>query len=379
MKKVVFFILTAVCFFPVWGGDIQSMKCQGGDGPNPLTDLTGAQKARITVFDTKGKLSEFVLWEKKGAVAYRNTQGEIYQLNLKSGSSRGLARATSPLSSVKDGDDRYLTLKNHPITLDTSYYPAHWRKWSHTSGVEHLYWHRFLGKDSLFSVSSKKHLLSDQQRLEVYSFSRKGVKPHLCNLYAKKGQHYHLGEGHTYPYIFLYRTEKKGDCTRLSYFNLQIEGEVLGKPRCELYSSGQYSTLLPGKVLEVYQFPTLMQGNHNMFVVKTDHPEKNLLWDDGVYGCRFYQFGKYEPMVLNPKQAVLAVWTESQGLSLIYPRKIINGEPVVVRPLNGLIRGPIKKEHLALSDNGRELYVSATLKEEVEKSTRKLIRVILEN
>jgi len=357
---------------------IQSMKCQGGDGPNPLTDISGLQKARITVYETKGTVSEFVLWEGKRAIAYRNNRGEVYQLNLVNGSSHGLARTQTALSRVKDEDDRFLTLQEYPITLDTSYSPPQWWKWSHHQGLEHLYWHGFMGRDSLFSISSKKHLVSDQQRLEVYSFSRRGVKPHLCNLFAKKGQHYHLGEGHVYPYIFLYRTEKQGDCTRLSYFNIQIEGELLGKPRCELYSSGQYSTLIPGNVLEVYQFPTLMQGNHNMFVVRTDHPDKNLLWDDGVYGCRFYQFGKYQPIVLNPKQAVLAVWTEEEGLSLIYPRKLINNEPVIVRPLSGRIRGPIQKEHLALSDNGKELYVSAYLKEGHKKYERKLIKILLD-
>jgi hypothetical protein len=205
------FVFLSLVFFSLsaWTGEIQSMKCQGGDGPNPLTDLTGSQKTRITVFETKGNVSEFVLWDWKRSVAYRNKQGEIYELFLSNGKSRGLARSSSPLSQVKDEHDRFLTLRNHPITLDTSYTPSQWRKWSHKSGVDHLYWHRFLGKDSLFSVSSKKHLLSDQQRLEVYSFSHKGVKPHLCNLYAKKGQHYHLGEGHVYPFIFLYRTEKQ--------------------------------------------------------------------------------------------------------------------------------------------------------------------------
>jgi len=368
---------------PVFAGDIKTIKCQGGDGPNPLSDLTGNQKNRFVVYEPKGSITEFLLWEKKQSIAYRNSQGEIFQLNLSSGESLGLARASSAVSSVKDDDDRYLTLKDYPITLDTSTSPAHWRKWSQKNGLRHLYWHHYFGNDSLFSVSSMKHVVSDHQRLEVYSFSSKGVKPHLCNLYAKKGQHYHLGEGHTYPYIFLYRTEKKNDCTKLSYFKLQIEGEVLERPRCELYASGQYSTQIPGNVLEVYQFPTLMQSNQNMFVVKKDHPEKNRLWDDGIYGCRFYQFGKLDPIVLNPKQATLAVWSEAQGLSLIYPRKTVNNEPVILRLLAGLISGPIRKEHLILSDNGKELFVLAYLKNQEEKteqrSERKLIRVFLEN
>jgi len=379
MRTAVAIVALLFWVSPVFAGEIKSIKCQGGDGPNPLTDLTGNQKNRFIVYEPRGDISEFVLWEKKKAIAYRNSQGEIFQLSLASGKSYGLARATNPLSSIKDENEQYLTLKDYPVTLDTGTSPAHWKKWSHKSGLKHLYWHRFFGRDSLFSVSSMKHVVSDQQRLEVYSFSRKGVKPHLCNLYAKKGQYYHLGEGHTYPYIFLYRTEKLNDCTQLSYFKLQIEGEVLESPRCELYASGQYSTQIPGNVLEVYQFPTLMQGNHNMFVVKTDHPDKNLLWDDGVYGCRFYQFGNQEPLVLNSKQAILAVWSENRGLSLIYPRKTVNNEPVIIRPLAGLISGTIGKEHLALSDNGKELYVLAHLKKHGKKAGRKLIRVFLEN
>jgi hypothetical protein len=218
----------------------------------------------------------------------------------------------------------------------------------------------------------------NQQQIEVYSFGQKGVKPHICNLYSSFGEVFHLGEGHSYPYVFLYRVKKENQCTRLTYFNIQIEGELAGLPVCKLYQSGQYSTLIPGNVKEVYQFPELMTGNQNMFVVRTDHPEKNLLWDDGVYGCRFYNFGQRIPMVLNPRQTTLAVWSEEEGLSLIYPRTFENGEPVILHPLRDQIIGPVHQHHLALSDDGKKLLVLAKLKGSHESEHRQLIKVELQ-
>ncbi|NBT58811.1 hypothetical protein EBT16_08520 [bacterium] len=240
-----------------------------------------------------------------------------------------------------------------------------------------MYWHKFLGRDSLFSVGSS-FVRPHQQRIEVYSFSRKGVKPHICNLFSDAGSFYHLGEGHVYPYVFLYGVKKEGDKTRLTYFNIQIEGELAGMPMCQLYQSGQYSTLIPGNVKEVYQFPELMVQNQNMFVVLTDHPEKNLLWDDGAYGCRYYHFGSRQPMVPNSRQAVLAVWSEDEGLSLIYPRRFEAGEPVVIRPLKDQIEGPIQRHHLILSDDGKTLFVLAKLKGGEDGQHRRLIRVSLQ-
>lgn len=370
---VVLTILNGICI----AKPIESIKCLGGgDGPNPLSDITSSDELGLTVFKTQGSVSEFVVWEKKGYLVYRNHEGRIYQLSLSNGKSFLMGSSTAPLSRVKDDHDRYLTLKGRPYTLDTGINPPRWQKWSHKNGVTHLYWHKFFGDDSLFSVDAS-FIRPNQQRIEVYSFSRKGVKPHLCNLFSNQGEIYHLGQGHVYPYVFLYKVKPEAGSTRLTYHNIQIEGELLGKPVCKLYKSGQYSTLLPGNVKAVYQFPELMTSNLNMFVVATDHPEKNLLWDDGVYGCRFYKTNGNPPMVLNTKQPMWAVWDEEEGLSLVYPRKLVNGEPAVLNPLKGLIEGPIKSEHLYLSDNGKVLYVLAKPRGSDPNNGRLLIRVEL--
>lgn len=374
--------LKALCLVFSWmalaqTGDLGSYKCMGGDGPNPLSDVTQIKKFGIKVFDLKGAAQEFLLWEKKGQIAYRNQGGRIYLLNLKNGESLPFGASSISLSKVKDNEERFITLSGTPITLDTALNPPQWQQWSHKQKVKHLYWHKFLGRDSLFSVGSS-FIRPHQQRIEVYSFSRKGVKPHICNLFSDADSHFHLGEGHVYPYVFLYTVKKEHENTRLTYFNIQIEGELAGLPMCELYQSGQYSRLIPGNVREVYQFPELMVNNQNMFVVHTDHPEKNLLWDDGVFGCRYYNFGSRQPMILNSRQAVLAVWNEEEGLSLIYPRRLQAGEPVVMRPLGNQIAGPINRNHLALSDDGKTLYVLAKLRGDKESLHRKLIQVSLD-
>ena len=355
--------------------EISSVKCQGGDGPNPLKLIDGSKDEGMQ-YSTMGEIQEFVFLESKNALVYRNHDGLIFELNLASGKSRKIASSQWPLSAVKDENDRFITLRDRATVLDTGTHPPHWRRWSHKNPLKHVYWHHFLGKETLFSVDPYQ-VSESKQRISIYSFSRKGVTPHLCNLFANKGEHFFLGEGHVYPYIFLYKVKKEGNRTRLSYFNIQIEGELLGKPKCQLYTSGQYSTSLPGNVLEVYQFPELMQGNHNMFVVRTDDPNKNLLWDDGIYGCRFYNFGNSVPMVLNSKQAVLAAWSEQEGLSLVYPRKLEKGEPTVVRPLFGMLEGPITKGDLILSDNGKTLFVLARTKDQSKGEGKRLIRVNL--
>jgi hypothetical protein len=330
----------------------------------------------VNVFDLKGTVHEFIFWERKNQIVYRNHLGKILRLDLTSGKSVLLGSSSSSLSPVKDPNERYITLVGSPITLDTGTNPPRWQKWSHKKRLKHLYWHRFFGRDSLFSVTSS-FVRPHQQQIEVYSFSRKGAKPHICNLYSGVGEVFHLGEGHNYPNVFLYRVKHENQCTRLTYFNIQIEGELAGLPVCKLYQSGQYSTLIPGNVKEVYQFPELMTGNQNMFVVRTDHPEKNLLWDDGVYGCRYYNFGQRIPVVLNPRQATLAVWSEEEGISLIYPRTFDNGEPVILHLLRDQITGPIHKHHLALSDDGKTLLVLAKLRGAHEGDHRQLIKVEL--
>jgi len=375
MAKLIALVLST---FIVWGSawaEISSVKCQGGDGPNPL-QLVDGLKNNVLQYPSVGEVQEFVLLESKNALIYRNHEGMIFELNLRSGKSRKIASSRWPLSSIKDENDRFITLRDRATVLDTGTQPPTWRWWSHKNSLKHVYWHRFLGKETLFSVDPYQ-VSESKQRISVYSFSRKGVTPHLCNLFANKGEHFFLGEGHVYPYIFLYKTKKEGNCTRLSYFNIQIEGELLGKPMCQLYTSGQYSTSLPGNILEVYQFPELMQGNHNMFVVRTDDPNKNLLWDDGIYGCRFYNFGSSVPMVLNSKQAVLASWSEQEGLSLVYPRRLDKGEPTVVRPLLGMLEGPITQKDLILSDNGKTLFVLARMKDQQKDEAKRIIRVNL--
>ena len=153
--------------------DIGSIKCFGGDGPNPLTDITKIQNLGVTNFDLRGPVHEFVFWEKKNQIVYRNQFGKIYRLDLRSGKSVLLGSSNASLSPVKDPGERYITLVGSPITLDTATNPPRWQKWSHKKRVKHLYWHRFFGRDSLFSVTSSI-VRPHQQQIEVYSFSQKG-------------------------------------------------------------------------------------------------------------------------------------------------------------------------------------------------------------
>ncbi|NBT59984.1 hypothetical protein EBT16_14510, partial [bacterium] len=97
--------------------DLGSYKCMGGDGPNPLTDVTQLQKVGTTVFDSKGVVQEFFLWERKGKIVYRNQFGNIYLLDLKTGKSVPFGSSSIPLSRVKDEDERFITLSGTPITL----------------------------------------------------------------------------------------------------------------------------------------------------------------------------------------------------------------------------------------------------------------------
>ncbi|NBX93492.1 MAG: hypothetical protein EB078_01930 [Proteobacteria bacterium] len=355
---------------------LTSVKCMGGDGPNPLTDVSDNLGIGVEVLPTEGSVQEFLFWSNKQTVAYRNDYGRIYSLPLRGGRQIHLANSRNPLSSIKDDNNRFLSLRGRATVLDTESSPLMWRSWPHYREIKHLYWHRFLGRESLFSVGASFYR-PRQQQIEVLSFSSRGIKPHICNLIAPQGQIFYLGEGHVYPYVFLYTIKKTGDNTQVNYFNIQIEGELLGKPTCLLYKSGQYSTVIPGNVTEVYQFPELMEGNHNMFVVKSDHPEKNFLWDDGTYGCRYYQFGEREPMVLNPRQPILTTWDDQDGLSIIYPRKTLDGQPLILRLLGNKLMGPVRKEHMVLSDDGRQLFVAARLKDPKEGRNRKLIRIEL--
>ncbi|NBW99637.1 hypothetical protein EBR03_08710, partial [bacterium] len=83
--------------------DLGSIKCfGGGDGPNPLMDLTHLQDLGVTGFETQGEIQEFVLWESKGSVVYRNSEGKIYQLALNGGKNTLLAKSRWPISRVKE-------------------------------------------------------------------------------------------------------------------------------------------------------------------------------------------------------------------------------------------------------------------------------------
>lgn len=345
-----------------WG--LESVSCMGGEGPGPMYDLSQILPPGVSLLPIHEPVQDFIVLPKKKHLVYRNLDSQLREVCLKTFTKFPLLDSDLPLSKVVDEDERLLLQAGRPSILDTQATNLAWHHYPANFELKHLYWKRSgsYGPKVLYSLESV-FITPDQQQIKIYSFLDGQAKPFECNLPSTKGEIFHIGEGHEYPYIFLYKVRKDGTDSRVVSYKVKING-VLGNNQCRLYMVKPYAQKIAGNILSIHKFPALEESSHEMFVVETDVKEKSFLWDDGPNDCRYYNLGGRKPVILNHKVPVIATIEPKEGITLIYPRKKMGGNPIYVRPLEDIASGAFGPEHVSLSDDGKTLWVANQLRGE---------------
>ncbi len=316
------------------------LRC-GGEGPKPMMDVTNGFNAGTRIIPTRGGIQDFVFWNKKNTLVYRDKSSRVIEQPLEGCGGGPISTSTVPLARIVDEDERYLLTEHDSWFLDTE----KTNRWIHyenpSSAVEHLFW----SGDSLFSISNFFTSTAPQTlRLIHYRAGESSANVICPNLKLRVEDGLHVGMGNVYPNVFMHRTRTLEEGTELSVYKLDLR-------TCGMEALGTYTHLLPGHVETVYWFESL-----GAIAVKIDHPTMNLMWDAGPNGCRFFDIGKERPMVLNYNHPMLASWKAKEGMTLYY----LNSEKRASIPLAGAIR-ELAPEDVILANDGQRLFAAPRL------------------
>jgi hypothetical protein len=351
---------------------ITSQACRGGGGgPVPLFDISHKFTQGHSKIETVGSVSEYLYWESRNTLVYRNPHNELYLKPLKS-DSNFLTYLYSPISRLIDPREKYLMVAQDTKYLDISEPHLMWHSYSTKYPVSrHLFWGNENGRDVLYSLSNLYRPKECIQTLIIYRYGTGEHKPSSCSLKATAEEQFFIGEGHSYPYAILYKTtpDKKGG-TNLFLYSVDVRralenGSDEGLPKCVLTPlfppSVGSSISVPGNVKAVYHLPNqngILQP-FSSFAIKTDDPTENLLWlyrKTGISAlrCESFNFNGREAFVLNTNRSIITTWAPEEGAKIVLPE--LKEEAQIFR---GLSATNLSEDDFWLANNGN-LFVSTT-------------------
>ena len=202
--------------------------------------------------------------------------------------------------------------------------------------ITHLFWHTdWLKRDWIYSITPTPDANATYHvyRSEAYPYS--GYE--LCTVKNVK-----LASGHEFPHVFFYHTKKSEKGPMLSLWELDVR-------TCKVAMRSEFKDPIVGNVLAVHRLEPL-----NSIAVAVDHPRKNLLWYQASKGCNYYESGGLLPMVPSRNFPVIAVWSSNKGLGLIFP-----DDEKRASVLGGAAIEELRSQDIALSNTGKELFISA--------------------
>jgi hypothetical protein len=306
----------------------------GGDGPNPLNDITGSFSPNADVLHTAGSPQEFLVWEKRGSLVYRNEVGEVWTHPLRDQlTAYKITQAPGPLARFHDPAERFLATAS--------------ANWIFDAGSS-LGWVQLGTPGELRPVFSEERTLygvelpSERRPYwNLYQFNEREGLAAACPLLTLDGA-YQLASGHTYPYIYFY--ESLGD----THGNDLVIHRV-DVSNCSMRDS-QFRYTIKGNIQAVFFFNV-----PGAVAVKIDNPTENLLWNTDEGGCRYYNIDNLSPLQLNPDQPFLATQPSGAGITLIDLQNARKAR--VMRRSHDL--GVLKESDVYLSGDGSALFVRA--------------------
>lgn len=327
----------------------ESVVCRGGDGPHPFLNITSQFSSYLTPVATQSSVRDFLYWQDKQAVVYSNDRGEVLEKQLMTGKERYIADLDERMSRVTDpGESMILT--DHSWYIDSTKAGASWHKFNDTQYVKHLYWHRqgTPFSPTLYSISDAVQT-SGIQKINLLSYRVGHSDPSDCALPVEPGEVYRVGEGHYYPYVFLYKVRNEGGVSTVSLYEMQVTDIVMGGYRCDIHFVKTLSEALPGRVTKVYQF-----SDRKTFLATYETDSGNEIYWESPTKRLICEYGEAIPMVPNPRVPAVFSWQSSKGIKLLLPAQ--EAEATILPNLSPC---SMKKEDFWLTDNGERLIVRA--------------------
>jgi hypothetical protein len=329
-----------------------SVNCIGGGdgGPGPMfEDISAKLVAGVHNVPTAGQAEDFVYQEKRNALVYRNTAGELWATPLESEHPEFLSKMEMPMSRLEEPTENYVVSDGQTWLYDIAQ-----SGWTHFTGptgpVQHLFWSipdKLLPASRLFSLGAQVHAQKDRVGYRLYSYLPGQAGANACDFTAPTA--YRLVKGHTQPYVVLFKEEPlRGGGRKVTFRRYTTS--------CEQWGDEQVVRLpkMPNGIdLEEAYFFSGMQA----VALKFNHPRKNLAWVrwnlDGREVCQVYSIHNTRPVFLNDAEPVLATWSARGGINLYYLEKEKRASVLPELPLAGL-----DPRTLWLTRDGKKLFIS---------------------
>ncbi len=287
----------------------------GGDGPKPLLTLPSFLP-HIHPFPMPDGIVDGLFLPKTSRFALRDQSGNFSVANFKTHSLEQLTRFDKPIARVRDASERYFSPEGKPVVFDTtkrqwmSYRPAY------NGHMRPLFWR---GNELFSAVTSSENEdgrnASFRLQKWVAGAARATKVCRLANFFLDAG--YKLGEGHSYPYMVLHRTERKTATGR------QLTVTFLDVENCQSLTK-VYGDLMKGEVLNVHYFAKMKS-----VLIQVDHPMQQLVWDTGPDDahCHYYSLANSKLVIVGYDHPIIGAYDPYDGLSLVYMHDEHNNPP----------------------------------------------------
>lgn len=335
-------VLILLLIAPYLANGVSNFRCAGGEGGTPFSDISNIYKYSKAIVPTQRMVKEYVYLENKNEIVYRNDQNVLHSLNLTDNKDRAIKEMQATLGRVVDPLEKFITTAFGPWILDITKDEPMWMQFPVPRPiVKHLFWKENVLYSYLASqVGTKKQTFT----FSMYEAGR--TMTQSCTINAKVGETYRIGNGHEYPFFYLYRIARTYKGNMLTQYRVRLN-EMFTDAKCQLEDKGTYPEPLPGDVKSVTHYP-----KYDAFAVSINHPRKNLLWDTPTE-CTFFDLHGRDPIILNNQHPIVATRTVDHGLGLHFL-----DSSKEVRILQANLPQAITEDNLWLSKDANKLFVA---------------------
>jgi hypothetical protein len=323
----------------------------GGDGPTPFTQLDGFQNS-VRIVPTNNGLRDFVFWENRNTVVYRNLYGQVWGVGLNRFESYFFSKRSAPLLDIADPFERFITASadENIYMLDAQGNPPQWYDLYQQNEGQPAFWN----VDTLYTVSLTR-INRKRQSFQVFDYQlNRGAEAKCPPVDLVSNNPVFLASGHAYPYIYFYMVHSTdlGQELYVSKFNVNT---------CQPEPDLIWGTTFSSEIQEVHRFPAI-----DSVAVKLNDPKRNLFWS-GPSGSLFYNIANVSPVVLNfSTNPTIATWDGNSGLTLHFLNYATQASLMAGYPFTS-----VRSQDLKMSTDGSRLIFSPQL----ENGTRLLMEI----
>lgn len=295
----------------------------------------------IHPFPTEEGLLDGLFLPKTNSFAFRDARATLSVARFNSHTLSKLTSFKAPLSRVRDAAERFFAPEGESRVFDSA--NRYWLNYrsAYAGKVRPLFWH---GSQLYSTVTSEEGGRNASFRVQRWTYGANRAK-RMCNVtnfFLNSG--YKLGEGHSYPFMILHRTERVGDKRKLTVSFLDVES-------CKV-AEKNYADLMKGEVLNVHYFAKMKS-----VLIQVDHPTQNLVWDTGPgeANCHYYSLANSKLVMVGYEHPIVGAYDSNDGLSLIYMHDEKNNPPKTAQVTGDYPIADMKSFDLELSPDKQAL------------------------